>query len=174
MTKAAQKRPLRVAILVASDRATTGERPDATGPALRQWLEARGTQITAARVVPDDREQIAAALVEMCEGADVVLAAGGTGLAQRDVTPEATAMVIERQVPGIAEAMRAAGLRSTPHAMLSRGIAGVRGHSLIINLPGSPTGAVESLEAVWDAVPHAVAVIRGPVRDEEHAPPRAQ
>jgi len=129
-------------------------------------------QVTAVGVVPDDREQIAEALVQMCEGADVVLAAGGTGLAQRDVTPEATAMVIERQVPGIAEAMRAAGLRSTPHAMLSRGIAGVRGRSLIINLPGSPRGAVESLEAVWDALPHAVAVIRGPVTDEDHAPPR--
>jgi len=109
--------------------------------------------------------------VEMCKRADVVLTAGGTGLAERDVTPEATAAVIERAVPGIAEAMRAAGLRSTQHAMLSRGIAGVRGHSLIINLPGSPKGAVESLEAVWDALPHAVAVIRGPVPDEEHAPP---
>jgi molybdenum cofactor synthesis domain-containing protein len=165
---------LRVAILVASDRAVRGERKDATGPALRRWLEAKNAQVTEVRVVPDDQERIAGALMELCKQADVVLTAGGTGLAERDVTPEATAAVIERAVPGIAEAMRAAGLRSTPHAMLSRGIAGVRGHSLIINLPGSPKGAVESLEAVWDALPHAVAVIRGPVADEEHAPPKCK
>src|SRR5574340_237948 len=125
---------LRVAILVVSDRAATGERPDATGPKLQNLVTARCAAVTEVRVVPDERDLIAKALVELCDGADVVLTAGGTGLAPRDVTPEATALVVDRLVPGIAEAMRAASLRITPHAMLSRGIAGVRGGVLIVNL----------------------------------------
>lgn len=161
---------LRVAILVVSDRATSGERPDATGPRLREMAQSKGACVAEVRVVPDEQDLIAGALVELCSKADVVLTTGGTGLAARDVTPEATAMVIERAVPGIAEAIRAAGLRSTPHAMLSRGMAGVRSGSLIVNLPGSPRGASESLDAVWAALPHAVAVIRRPVADEEHGP----
>jgi len=111
-----------------------------------------------------------AALIQLCHRADVVVTTGGTGLAPRDVTPEGTASVVDRQAPGIAEAMRVAGLRSTSHAMLSRGIAGVRGHSLTINLPGSPKGAVESLDAVWAAVPHAVVLLKGPVTDQSHSP----
>jgi molybdenum cofactor synthesis domain-containing protein len=160
---------LRVAILVTSDRAARGERADATGPALREFLLSRGAEVVALRVVPDERDQIARSLCELCGSADVVVTAGGTGLGERDVTPEATAAVVERQAPGIAEAMRAAGLRSTPHAMLSRGIAGVRGMSLIVNLPGSPRGAVESLEAVWAALPHAAALIKGTATDRDHA-----
>jgi molybdenum cofactor synthesis domain-containing protein len=163
---------LQVAILVVSDRAASGERPDATAPLLAEFVEGKGAQVNNVRAVPDDERQICDALVKLCDLADIVLTTGGTGLAQRDVTPEATGRVVERVVPGIAEAMRAAGLRATPHAMLSRGMAGVRGRSLVVNLPGSPKGAVESLAAVWDALPHAVAVIRGPVRDEYHAPPR--
>ena len=180
---------LRVAILVASDRAASGERPDATGPRLEEFLRvgarhvarspgdrhpgpqglgALPVQVVEILVVPDERQQIADALRQLSDRADVVLTAGGTGLAARDVTPEATASVIERQAPGIAEAMRAAGLRTTPHAMLSRGIAGVRGRSLIINLPGSPRGAVESLAAVWPAVPHAIAIITGAATDRSH------
>jgi len=160
---------VRVAVLVVSDRAARGERPDATGPHLRELIGSKGAAVTEVKVVPDEKEQIAAALRDWCDRVDVILTAGGTGLADRDVTPEATACVIERTVPGIGEAMRAAGLRSTPHAMLSRGIAGVRGRTLIINLPGSPRGAAESLEAVWAAVPHAVALLTGPVGDGEHA-----
>jgi len=164
--------PLTVAILIVSDRAMTGERPDATGPALQEFLQHKAAQIVELKIVPDEKTQIAAALRKLCEKADLVLSAGGTGLAKRDVTPEATAEVIEKTVPGIAEAMRAAGLAKTPHAMLSRGVVGVRGRSLIVNLPGSPKGAVESLEAVWPALPHAVAVLVGPVADGEHRPER--
>lgn len=171
MSEPGEKSALRVAILVVSDRAASGERPDATAPLLRGFVEAKGSEVGQVCVVPDDEGKISAAVVQMCESADLVLTTGGTGLGHRDVTPEATARVVERIVPGIAEAMRAAGMRSTPHAMLSRAIAGVRGRSLIVNLPGSPRGALESLEAVWDALPHAVAVIRGPVADEEHARP---
>jgi len=162
---------LQVAILVVSDRAASGERPDATAPLLAEFVEGKGARVSNVRVVPDDERQICDALVELCDLADIVLTTGGTGLAERDVTPEATGSVVERVVPGIAEAMRAVGLRATPHAMLSRGMAGVRGRSLVVNLPGSPKGAVESLEAVWEALPHAVAVIRGPVADEEHMAP---
>jgi molybdopterin adenylyltransferase len=162
--------PLTTAILIVSDRALTGERRDATGPALRDFLQGKALQIVELKIVPDEKTQIAAALRKLCEKADLVLSAGGTGLAKRDVTPEATGEVIEKIVPGIAEAMRAAGLLKTPHAMLSRGIAGARSGSLIINLPGSPKGAVESLEAVWEALPHACAVLKGPVQDETHRP----
>lgn len=170
MTRGRGGGPLRAAVLVVSDRAASGERPDATGPVICDALRARGAQVRGAEVVPDDRQQIADALVGLCQEADLVLTAGGTGLSERDVTPEATADVVARAVPGIAEAMRAAGLRSTPHAMLSRSVAGVRGRALIVNLPGSPRGALESLEAVWDALPHAVAIITGTATDADHAP----
>jgi molybdopterin adenylyltransferase len=162
--------PLTVAILIVSDRAMTGERTDATGPALQAFLQNRAAQIVELKIVPDEKTQIAAALRKLCEKADLVLSAGGTGLAKRDVTPEATAEVIEKTVPGIAEAMRAAGWLKTPHALLSRGIAGTRSGSLILNLPGSPRGARESLEAVWEALPHAVAVLKGPVPEDSHRP----
>jgi len=157
---------------VVSDRAARGVRPDATGPALREFVAKRGASDAGFEVVEDEKEQLICALMGWCSRADLVLTAGGTGLAARDVTPEATAMVAERLVPGLAEAMRAAGLRSTPHAALSRGVAGVRGRALMINLPGSPVGAVESLAAIWEALPHAVALLRGSVADEEHAPQR--
>jgi molybdenum cofactor synthesis domain-containing protein len=168
MAKATSQNSLRVNILVVSDRAASGERADATGPALCEFLKTKNVQTVAVQVVPDEKAQIVNALLQMCPDADLILTAGGTGLAARDVTPEATSQVVERPAPGIAEAMRAAGLRVTPHAMLSRGIAGTRGKTLIINLPGSPKGAVESLAAVWEALPHAVALLRGPVADESH------
>jgi len=162
--------PTRVAVLVVSDRAASGERQDATGPALHDFLSTKGAQIVQIRIVPDEAQQITSALLELCELADLVLTAGGTGLAARDITPEATSQVIERLVPGIAEVMRAEGMRSTPHAMLSRGIAGLRGRTLVINLPGSPRAAVDSLEAVWKALPHALALLAGPVSDSSHCP----
>ena len=154
---------LRVAILIPSDRSASGERPDGTGPALEAAARKLPAELVAREVVPDEREVIAKKLIHYCDelGADIVLTAGGTGLGPRDVTPEATREVIDREVPGIAEAIRAKGLEITPHAMLSRAVAGVRGTTLIVNLPGSPRGAVESLGFVAEALPHAVEIIHG-------------
>jgi len=160
---------LRVALVVVSDRSSRGERPDGTGPRLAEALRGKGVEVSELVILPDERKEIAAALIRLCDVASVILTAGGTGLGPRDVTPEATASVIERPVPGMAEAMRAAGLRTTPHAMLSRGTVGVRGRCLIINLPGSPKGAVESLEAVWEAVPHAVALLQETAAERSHS-----
>ncbi len=154
---------LRVAILIPSDRASSGERPDATGPALEEAAKKLPAEVVAREVVPDEREVIAGKLVRVADElkADIVLVAGGTGLGPRDVTPEATRDVIDREVPGIVEAIRAKSLAITPRAMLSRAVAGVRGMTLIVNLPGSPKGAVESLSFAAAALPHAVEIIHG-------------
>jgi molybdenum cofactor synthesis domain-containing protein len=154
---------VRVAILVASDRAASNERPDATGPALTASAGALPADVIACEVVPDEAGAIREALVRFADdlAADVVLVAGGTGLGPRDVTPEATRAVIEREAPGIAEAIRARGLETTPFAMLSRAVAGVRGRTLIVDLPGSPAGAVQALSFVSDVLPHAVHVMHG-------------
>lgn len=165
---------MRVGLLTVSDRAARGERQDRTGPALRQRLEAAGWQVVRAEVLPDERAEIEARLAAWADGGelDLILAAGGTGFAARDVTPEATQAVIERPAPGLAEAIRAAGLRHTPHAMLSRGLAGIRRRCLIVDLPGSPQGATESLEIILPALPHAVALLREQADAERgHRPP---
>lgn len=163
---------MKVAILTASDRCARGEQRDESGQLLYAMMAGRGAEIVAYHVLPDDMGRIAAALREMVDlGAQVILTTGGTGIAATDVTPEATRQVIEREVPGIAEAMRAASLASTPHAVLSRAIAGTRGRTLIINLPGSPSGARQCLEAVLLALDHAVELLAGPVADESHHPP---
>jgi molybdenum cofactor synthesis domain-containing protein len=163
---------LKAAILTCSDRCSRGEAGDESGQALYAALRARGSEIVAYDIVPDDGERIAARLREMADmGAQVILTTGGTGIAAADVTPEATRQVIEREVPGIAEAMRAASLASTPHAMLSRAVAGIRGRTLIINLPGSPRGAAQCLEVVAPALDHAAQLLSGPVPDESHRPP---
>jgi len=153
---------LRFGILTVSDRAARGERADLSGPALADFVRARGWNVSRADVVPDDRVQIASTLTDWCVRGDldILLTAGGTGFAPRDVTPEATGDVIEREAPGLAEAIRAESLKVTPHAMLSRGRAGIRGKTIIINLPGSPKGAVESLLAVAEALEHAVQLLR--------------
>lgn len=163
---------MRVAILTVSDRAARGERADQTGPALQEFLHAAGAEVVTLEVVPDERPQIAAVLRRWCANdvADLILTNGGTGFAPRDVTPEATAEVIERPAPGIPEAIRAASLKITPRAMLSRATAGIRGRSLIINLPGSPTAARECLEAVLPTLPHAVELLRGEVTDCAQSP----
>ena len=160
-------RGLRVAVLVLSDRCSAGLRPDLSGPALADWLAARGAAVTGCDVIPDDRDAIAARLEGLCDdgGCDVVLTCGGTGVSPRDVTPEATRAVLDLELPGFAEAMRAASARLTPHALISRAVAGARRGTLVINLPGSPRAAVENLEAVWAAVPHAAAKLRGDPRD---------
>ena len=153
---------LRFGILTISDRSARGERADLSGPALADFLRARGWLASLLDVVPDDREQIASTLKGwLARGdLDVILTTGGTGFAPRDITPEATREVIEREAPGLAEAIRAESLKITPHAMLSRAVTGIRGRTIIINLPGSPKGAVESLQVVAGVLEHAVQLLR--------------
>jgi molybdopterin adenylyltransferase len=157
----------RVGILTVSDKGHAGERADTAGPELGRWLDPRCFQVAAGAIVPDEPEAIAAQLTAWSDddGLDLILTTGGTGLSPRDTTPEATLAVAQRLVPGIPEAMRAAGLAITPHAMLSRGVAVIRGRTLIINLPGSPKGARENLAAVAAALPHALEKLQGSPAD---------
>jgi molybdopterin adenylyltransferase len=152
---------LTAAVLTVSDSSSRGERDDLSGPALVEVLKQRNFQVVATEIVSDDRTHIENALLQLAEKASLVVSTGGTGLAERDVTPEATSAVCERMVEGIAERMRLEGAKKTPFAALSRGRCGVRGHALIVNVPGSPKGAVESLEAVIDILPHALQLLRG-------------
>jgi len=149
------------AFLTVSDSSSRGEREDLSGPALVDLLKTHKFEVVATEVVPDDRTHIENALLQLAEKARLVVSTGGTGLAQRDVTPEATTAVCERMVDGIAERMRLEGSKKTPFAALSRGLCCVRGHALILNVPGSPKGAVECLEAVIDIVPHALQLLSG-------------
>lgn len=153
---------LKFGILTISDRAAQGIREDASGPALAAFIRSRGWEASASAVVPDDFMEIQRALLDWCNTVqvDIILTTGGTGFSSRDVTPEATLAVIERPAPGLAEAMRQVSLRVTPHAMLSRAAAGIRGRILIINLPGSPKAAVENLQVVADVLPHAVQLLK--------------
>lgn len=153
---------IRVAILTISDRSSRGERPDASGPALVNEILGMDWQVSATRIVADDRTTIEQVLSEWADNrsADIILTTGGTGFSTRDVTPEATLAVIHRLAPGIAEAMRLESLRVTPHAMLSRAVAGIRGKTLIVNLPGSPKGALENLRVIFPVIPHAVQILR--------------
>jgi molybdopterin adenylyltransferase len=155
--------PIRAAILTISDAGSRGERADTSGAAIRELLSSIGADVTRYEVVPDERERISSTLRRWCDSgeSDLVLTTGGTGLSARDVTPEATSDIGERSAPGIAEAMRAEGMRHTPRAMLSRAVVVVRGSTLVINLPGSEKGVRESLGAVLDVLPHAVDLLRG-------------
>ena len=162
---------MRIAILTVSDGVASGSREDLSGPAIREWAVARGNVVAAERVVADDGNAIAVMLSEWADGdvADVILTTGGTGLAPRDVTPEATQQVIERATPGIAEALRYTAFARVPNAALSRGVSGVRGKTLIINLPGSPRAVREGLEVLDQVLNHAVAILRGETTSHETA-----
>ncbi len=154
------------AVLTVSDRSARGERPDESGPAAAAMLAAAGYQVAAQSVVPDERGEIEAALTALSDsGTALIVTTGGTGFSPRDVTPEATAAVCQRMVPGIPEAMRLASLAVTPRAMLSRAVAGIRDRTLIVNLPGSPKAVRENLEAVLPALRHGLEVLRGASTD---------
>jgi molybdenum cofactor synthesis domain-containing protein len=151
------------AVLTISDSVTAGTRADRSGPAVRERLEQLGWKVSVLEVVPDEAPAISARLAALADGGQVaaIFTTGGTGLAARDVTPEATRTIIDREIPGLPELMRARGRESTPLAALSRAVAGTRGKVLIVNLPGSPKGAVESLDAIVEVVPHVLELLRG-------------
>jgi molybdopterin adenylyltransferase len=159
---------IRFGILTLSDRSSRGERPDSSGPALAALIEAEGWSIARQSLLPDEEFAIRKTLVEWSDSGqvDVILTTGGTGFSPRDVTPEATRAIIERESPGLAEAMRAASLKITPHAMLSRIVTGIRKRTLIVNLPGSPKGAVENLQVILPVIPHAVQLLRDDPKSE--------
>ncbi|MBI5739944.1 MAG: MogA/MoaB family molybdenum cofactor biosynthesis protein [Nitrospirae bacterium] len=154
-----------VAILTLSDKGSKGERVDASGPAIEKMMKKMDAKVVSCDILPDEKALIKKKLLSLCNKVDLVLTTGGTGLSPRDVTPDATMEVIEREIPGIAEAMRSEGLKKTPFAMLSRAVAGVRGKTLIINLPGSPKAVWENLAAILDVLPHAVEKIKGSQKD---------
>jgi molybdopterin adenylyltransferase len=158
---------MRVAVLTISDSVSKGEREDLSGPAVVAFCRGLGWEVTSSLRLPDDAASIRESLRELADSGrvDLVVTTGGTGIGPRDNTPEATQAVADRVIPGIAEEMRRKGLEKTPTAVLSRAVAGVRGKTLIVNLPGSPKGAVESLEAVAHLLPHAVRVLHGARHD---------
>jgi molybdopterin adenylyltransferase len=153
--------PITAAVITVSDSCARGEREDLSGPAVAHALERRGFAISVREVVPDNLIQIQNLLLRLAREVRLVVTTGGTGIAPSDVTPEATDAVCERLLDGVAERMRTEGMKKTPFALLSRGLCGVRGKALILNLPGSPKGAVESFEAVADLIPHAVDLLSG-------------
>ncbi len=165
-------RTYRAAIVTVSDSVAGGTREDLSGPAVTRMLEAAGWEVHSSEILPDDfsllRERLSA--LGSDTELDAVFTTGGTGIGPRDRTPEATTSVMERSVPGLAEAMRREGLKKTPLAALSRAVAGVKGKTLLVNLPGSPSGAEDSLRAILEVLPHAVAVVRG---EEVHGPASA-
>jgi len=159
---------IRFGILTLSDRSSRGQRDDSSGPALARLIQGEGWSVAKQSLLPDDEAAIRQILIEWADSSemDVILTTGGTGFSPRDVTPEATRAVIEREAPGLAEAMRAASLKITHHAMLSRIVTGIRKKTIIINLPGSPKGAVENLQVVIPVLPHAVQLLHDDPKSE--------
>jgi molybdenum cofactor synthesis domain-containing protein len=150
-----------------SDKGSIGERVDESGPVIREMLSHTGASVDHYEILPDDKVRIIAVLTRLADSGtiDLILTTGGTGVAPRDVTPEATRAVIDRELPGMAEAMRAESLKKTPHAMISRAIAGIRKQTLIVNLPGSPRAVRENLAVILPALPHAIEKIKGDPSD---------
>ena len=162
---------IRFGILTLSDRSARGERADASGPALADLIRAENWSVAEQAILPDNESAIRSKLIEWADSGrfDVILTTGGTGFALRDVTPEATRAVIQRDAPGLAETMRAESLKKTPHAMLSRAVAGIRGQTLIVNLPGSPKGAIENLQTIAPVLSHAVQLLKDdPASESSH------
>lgn len=153
----------KVAIITISDRGSKGERKDSSGPLIEEMIKDLPAQVIHYEIIPDEKDQIVIGLKRCADElkADLILTTGGTGLSPRDVTPEATLKVIDKEVPGFSEAMRAESLKKTPHAMISRAVCGVRGSSLIVNLPGSPKSVKENLTVILPALPHALSKLKG-------------
>jgi len=160
--------PIRVSIVTVSDKGYAGEREDASGPLLADLLRQMGAEVVHQKIVPDEQPEIERALIVLADDArvDLIVTTGGTGPAPRDVTPEATRAVIEREMPGLAEVLRFEGYRQTALAVISRGVAGIRGQTLIVNLPGSPRAVREGMETLAPILPHAIKMLRGV--DTEH------
>ena len=161
------------AVVTISDSASAGTRPDRSGPAIRERLEQLGWNVTVMETLPDEAGEISSRLATLADGGQIaaIFTTGGTGIALRDVTPEATRAILDREIPGFGELMRARGRETTPMAVLSRSLAGTRGRVLIVNLPGSPKGAVESLDAILELVPHVLELLQGRT---EHAMARQE
>ncbi len=161
---------LNIIIIICSDRAASGERADKTIPMVQAWCDVNGYKIISSRIVSDEPGQIKDAILEASASkqCDMIVTSGGTGLADRDNTPECTAALVEKQAPGIAEYLRSESMKKTPFAALSRGIAGIINRKLIINLPGNPDAVIENLEWLKKIVPHAIRVLKGHVGDSEH------
>ena len=154
---------MRVGVITTSDKGYQGEREDTSGDVIREMVGGLGAEVAFSTVVPDEQEEIKQALIQAADemGLDLIMTTGGTGVSPRDVTPDATREVIEREIPGFAEAMRMEGLQKTPHAMISRAVCGVRGNTLIVNLPGSPKAVREGLQVILPAISHTIAKIQG-------------
>lgn len=152
---------IKVAILTLSDKGSKGERTDVSGPSIEKLIMKLKAEVVSYNILPDNKEKIKRKLVSLCKKTDLILTTGGTGVSPSDVTPDATREILHYEIPGIAEAMRAASLKKTPYAMISRAVAGVRGETLIINLPGSPKAVRETLLVILPVLPHAIEKIKG-------------